>query len=211
MNLYGVELETAGDMVCEAARNGAFEPDSMAAWLMACKRVGAVALDVGAYTGLYAIAARQQGAEIYAFEPNERNYERLARNIGANHGKGFISVSLAAVGDHMGAGEMHDLHGRPMLTSAGKVRPAEGGPVHMLTIDSLMLHRCDVIKADVEGGELAVLRGAARTIGACLPLLILEANTEQEREALDRELSQYGYRPGTRVDVRNLLYVHPDR
>lgn len=212
--IHGVELISDRDMVVLAARKGPFEPESFLVWHN-CLQPGAVVVDVGAYTGLYAMYAAKHGASVYAFEPHPANYQRLVENMSANWcggiNAGRMSVFNAAVGAECGRCAMVDLESRPPLTSAGKTEAAPDGPVELLTLDSLNLPRCDAIKIDVEGGELAVLRGAARTIAGFLPRLIIEANTEVEREALDRELSQYGYRAGVRADVRNLIYVHTDR
>lgn len=213
MKIHNIELISEGDMVVQSfKRNELFEPDSVAAWTVALSRPGAVALDVGAYTGLYSLVAKRYGATVYAFEPNPANYERLVANLAENPAyRGQALVTCAAVGDQAGKGRVWDVHGRPRLTSAGKVCADLNGNVDVITVDSLQLPRCDVIKADVEGAELAVLQGAARTIAGFLPRLILEANSEAEREALDAHLQQYGYGPGVRADVRNLIYVHPDR
>lgn len=212
MKIHGVELDPAGDMVVQAyKRNGYFESVSMALWQRINCLPGCVAVDVGAYTGLYAIAAAMAGSTTYAFEPNPANYERMAQNLQRNEHRGVISLFCAAVSSKAGKGELWDTKGRPTLTSAGKVCPNLNGSVELLTIDELNLPRCDVIKADVEGAELDVLRGARRTIAGYLPRLILEANTQAEREALDNELNQYGYGSGQRADVRNLIYTHPDR
>lgn len=207
--VHGVNLNPDGDMVVLAARKGPFEPDSITAWHN-CLQPGAVVLDVGAYTGLYALYAAKQGVRVYAFEPHPENYRRLVENMQANRYPGLFSAFNAAVGAEAGRCAMTDLQGRPRLTSAGRAVAGEGS-TEMLMIDSLNLPRCDAIKIDVEGGELDVLRGATRTIAGHLPRLIIEANTEAERGALDRELSQYGYTAGVRADVRNLIYVHPDR
>lgn len=215
IEVNGVMLNPEGDMVVRAAKasqGGIFEPVSFHTWRAACLRPAAVVVDVGAYTGLYALYARQAGARVYAFEPNPANYERLLQNVEANPGgNGIMSAFCCAVGQGPARVEMTDLENRPRLTSAGKVREAAGGRIEMVSLDSLNLPRCDAIKLDVEGMELEVLRGAARTIAGYLPRLILEANDEEHRDALDRELSQYGYGPGLRVDARNLIYVHPDR
>lgn len=207
--VHGVTLNPDGDMVVLAARKGPFEPDSLTAWHN-CLHPGSVMLDVGAYTGLYALYAAKQGATVYAFEPHPENYHRMLENIQANRCSGLINAFNAAVSAEPGTCAMADLHGRPRLTSAGKAQPGEGS-TEMITIDGLNLPRCDAIKIDVEGGELDVLRGASQTIAGQLPCLIIEANTDEDGEALNRELRQYGYRTGVRADVRNLIYMHPDR
>lgn len=213
MKIHGVNLNPDGDMVCRSFMDNGqkFENCSMALWQRVNSRPGCVAIDAGAYTGLYAIAAAMAGSTVYAFEPNPANYIRMVENLSENEHNGGFSAYRAAAGKEPGRGDLYDLNNRPTLTSAGKVRTSEGGPLEVMTIDGLNVPRCDIIKIDVEGGELDVLRGAAETIAGYLPALIIEANSEAEREAIDRELSQYGYRKGSRADVRNLLYLHPDR
>ena len=165
-------------------------------------------MDIGAYTGLYSFVARKHGAIVYAFEPNPANYERLIANTRINHNGSTLTCFNSAVSDRPGRGTVWDIKGRPPLTSAGKVCASDNGSVNMMTIDGLSLTACTVIKADVEGAELEVLQGAYNTISKYLPCLILEANTEAERESLDIELSKHGYGPGVRADARNLIYNH---
>lgn len=211
IEIHGVLLDRRQDMVVLSYQNnGTFEPASMEAWSRAALQPGAVVVDVGAYTGLYAIAARQRGAAVYAFEPNPANYERLLQNVQNNPAGGLLSCYHAAAGAKQGRCTFNR-GDRPRMTSAGTVAADPAGKVRMETIDGLNLPRCDAIKADVEGYEVDVLRGARRTIAAFLPVLILEANDIAHRHALDAELSQYGYPAGRQIDDRNLLYVHPDR
>ena len=63
----------------------------------------------------------------------------------------------------------------------------------MLTIDSLRLPRLDLLKADVEGMEQAVLEGASATIERCRPLLYVENDREEKSAALLACLQSMGY------------------
>jgi hypothetical protein len=49
-----------------------------------------------------------------------------------------------------------------------------------ITIDSLQLQRCDLIKFDVEGWETRALNGAIRTISRFKPVLFFEADNALE-------------------------------
>ena len=53
-------------------------------------------------------------------------------------------------------------------------------------VDAEKLTRVDLLKADVEGAELLILRGAANTLRRCRPLLVLECSVHS---------SGFGYKP----------------
>lgn len=79
-------------------------------------------------------------------------------------------------------------------------------PVRALSIDSLELQRLDLLKIDVERMELEVLAGAQRTIGRCLPVIIVERLKTSAAE-LDAVLASHGYR--RYVFGLNIVAVHP--
>jgi len=69
-----------------------------------------------------------------------------------------------------------------------------GEAVPVVTIDSLQLARCDLLKADVEGMELSVLRGAARTIERFHPIVYVENDRVESSPALIEYLLALGYK-----------------
>jgi hypothetical protein len=50
-----------------------------------------------------------------------------------------------------------------------------------------------VIKIDIEGGELNVLKGAQEILRRCHPELFIEAHSERQREELRRYLEPFSY------------------
>jgi FkbM family methyltransferase len=70
---------------------------------------------------------------------------------------------------------------------------SRGALVPMMTVDGLDLPRCRLIKADVEGMEASVLRGAAGTIARHRPLLYLEADQEGRVPELLEVIDGLGY------------------
>ncbi|MBM4061692.1 MAG: FkbM family methyltransferase, partial [Planctomycetes bacterium] len=173
-------------------------------------RPGDAFVDVGANLGLVAmLASRLVGpsGRVVACEPNPAVLERLRAALQHN-GIGNVEVVAAALGEAPGAAELRvygghsgwgslAAEGPPELTAAATHR------VELRTGDAVLgpLPPAQplVIKIDVEGHELPVLRGLRRTLAARLPLVFLEvADVHQRRAghsaaALLGELERYGY------------------
>ena len=66
--------------------------------------------------------------------------------------------------------------------------------VPISTIDELSLERCALLKADVEGMEAAVIRGAVDTIERLRPILYLENDRREKSAELINLVRKFGYR-----------------
>jgi FkbM family methyltransferase len=127
-----------------------------------------VFVDVGANIGLYTCLARAAHRTVIAVEPLPRNLEYLYANLRAN---GFEDVEVFPVGLAQAAG-LATLFGGS--TGASLIRGWADAPaplqrtIPLSTLDTLLGDRFAgqrlLIKIDVEGAELGVLRGAARTL-----------------------------------------------
>lgn len=206
----GVELIDDRDMVVKACRDaGDFEPESRRAWLAAC-RPGALALDVGAYTGLYALLAAKGGAMVLAYEPNPAVFGRLRANIARN---GLaVAAFPVAVGDRPASAQLWMKHGT--MTSAGRIASeGQGKPVNVrvtdITCAVLPVQHLPVtaIKVDVEGHELPALRGMEQIIQRDHPLVIAEALDQHHADQLVRHMAERGYAHRW-ADGRNLIFEH---
>jgi FkbM family methyltransferase len=114
---------------------------------------GMLALDIGANAGFYSLAFARLGARVIAFEPAAENAEALRFHVAANNLP--VEVHQVAVSDCIGTARFNL---GPHL-SMGKIDPAGETVIATTTLDALGL-KPDVVKIDVEGGELAALRGA---------------------------------------------------
>jgi FkbM family methyltransferase len=134
---------------------------------------GGTCLDVGANVGYYTLHfAKRVGprGRVFAFEPDPRNAARLRRNIALNGFDSFASVMEAAVSDRDGRATLHrseDAHsGWGSLTA--HVRETSAVEVPVTTLDSFLraerLDRVHLLKVDVEGSEIELLRGARRSL-----------------------------------------------
>lgn len=134
-------------------------------------RPGTVALDVGANVGSYSVLLGQwvgAGGRVYAFEPAHGVFDGLARHVALNHLQHVVRPVAAAVGDHDGVARLtiSPTAGESRLAAPSDAGAEEG--VAVVSIDRFCARERiepDFIKIDVEGWELAALRGARETIG----------------------------------------------
>lgn len=166
-----------------------------------CVGPGDVAVDVGASIGVFSLAlGRSVGASgtVYAFEPQRPLFEILCANLMLNRVETVVAYPYAVADreslvrfPRVDLAEADGLFGGAAIGHAAR----KSEVVRMISIDSLRLPRCRLIKADVEGWEGAVLRGAGRTIQAHRPVVIAEANRVGAFEGWLRALLRLGYRP----------------
>jgi FkbM family methyltransferase len=131
---------------------------------------GMVVLDIGAHHGYYSLLASQKvGAQgrVIAFEPSLRERRRLLQHLQMN-ACANTKVEEIALGEAEGRAELYVVEGRE--TGCNSLRPpnvrqsTHAVDVQVGRLDDYVrqqdLARVDFIKMDVEGAELAVLKGA---------------------------------------------------
>jgi FkbM family methyltransferase len=161
---------------------GTYEVARVSAFARAVNQ-GAVVYDVGANVGIYSLVASSRvggSGRIYAFEPLDRNLRYLHRHIMLNDIQNCTVVEKAVCNEE-GTLPFAEAAWEPSMTrlsSDGEIL------VHSTTLDSciygeLRFRAPDIIKIDVEGAELEVLKGATRTIIEFYPTIFLEIHGTQ--------------------------------
>jgi FkbM family methyltransferase len=159
-------------------------------------RRGTWIIDVGANIGNHAIYfARVLGARVLAFEPFPRSREILQANLAANGCSELVTVNPFALGDSPGRGRAHSRSDSNL--GMVSVRPDDAGDLSFVRLDDCITLGMDVsiLKVDVEGGEMPVLRGAARLLAIDRPHVFAEAAEPAEFESIRAFLAPFGYRP----------------
>jgi FkbM family methyltransferase len=151
--------------------------------------------DVGAHVGFYTIlAARRTGShgEVAAFEPLSRNVDFLRRHVDLNK-LSNVTVVQAAVAESDGSS------GFSTSESFFEGHLDERGAVHVQTVsldtfvEARNVRPPNVIKIDVEGAELEVLKGAKRVLASARPIIFVATHDGHVHRACCSFLSSMRY------------------
>lgn len=134
--------------------------------LRAAMGPGKTFIDIGANAGLYSLVAAKAGgrnARVIAVEPQDEMRRRLAYNARTN-GLENIEISGVALADYEGESVMRLVganRGGTQLAVTDEGATGRTTAVRVATLTTLLAEmrvaRLDVMKIDVEGGELAIL------------------------------------------------------
>ena len=190
----GAGLKFEADNTNSSYVDGTYESPIQKA-LVDYLKPGAIFYDIGASLGFFTlIAARlvESSGQVYAFEPVPENAARIRRNAMLND-FAHVTVLEKAVAEAEGRGELLLAHhaGGATLAAAGTPPDLKGHlEVNLVSIDYLIaseqLRPPTLVKIDVEGAEIDVLRGMKQTLTAYKPILIYEID-DGDRTAFQRK------------------------
>ncbi|MDW8051204.1 MAG: FkbM family methyltransferase [Armatimonadota bacterium] len=166
--------------------------------LFALLRAGDTVLDIGANVGTHCIPlAKRLGtaSQVHAFEPHPRVFGYLCANMQLNR-LSNLHLYNYALGETEGEVCFTDLGADDLNRVADLQQNAPTIRVPMRPLDSFecALRPTTLIKVDVEGYELFVLRGAERALANTQLLYI---------EACDAHTKRYGYTVRDLVEFLN--------
>ena len=143
-----------------------------------------VVVQAGGLQGMYPRLLSDIFERVYTFEPDPLSFHCLVNNCQKDN---IIKIQ-AAVGQSPGLVDVL----RYCEHNVGMNSIAQGNKYPVFTIDSLGLDACDFIQLDVEGYEIAALRGAKQTIDRFKPVLCIETRTDTE-QAVSYHMTDLGY------------------
>lgn len=188
-------------------------------------RPGDCFVDIGANLGmlsLLASAAVGKDGKVLAFEPNPRMVARVQRVLDRN-GIANVTLQQTAISEEAGTAELHEYGGHPGWGSLSDKGPDGAAQTATFTVplqsgDDLLADTdpaCPMLmKIDVEGHEVPVLRSLQKTLPSRWPLVICELVDAHQKRAgfsaaeLRHELERHGYRAFVIESRRRMVFGH---
>ena len=144
-------------------------------------------IDIGAWCGTWTKAIEPYAKKVIAFEPDKTHFECLQRNCTIN-----CDPRMEAVGAEVKEISLTE----DDFTQAKRID--KEGKIRMITIDDMNYQNVDLVKIDVEGYEMEVLKGATKTLQGVQYLMIeLNNNTKKYGSSnieVEKHLSSLGYK-----------------
>jgi FkbM family methyltransferase len=151
-----------------------------------------VVFDVGAHSGLYTLLFSKRAKRVYSFEPLPRNLRCLHRTLELNRITNAIIVPFALAGI---TGATSFMEGE--YSSEGRLDVGGELPVFGITCADFAAKYAawpDLLKIDVEGAELDLLKGSLDFFRDRQPILLLSTHGERVKAECLRLLRELGYR-----------------
>jgi FkbM family methyltransferase len=162
---------------------------------------GDVVYDIGANIGWYSLlAAKRVGpaGKVVAFEPSPVNVAHISENAAGNGFRNVMTIPMAVTdqngwatflqkGSLEGRLDRDDTAAQAARRAARKHRYGSTALVPVVALDTWIAETGyqppDVLKIDVEGAEVGVLRGMTHTLQSAKPKLIIELHDTREEVA----------------------------
>jgi FkbM family methyltransferase len=148
---------------------------------------GDITVDVGAYIGTHALFfSRRVGpaGSVWCLEPQRLPFQILAGNIAINSLTNCRLLHAAA--SSVSGSQFVPLLDPEVPGDMSLCRPSargEGEEVLAVSVDDLGLKKCRLLKINVNGAELPVLRGCSKLLSTAMPWLFLKHNHVGETSA----------------------------
>jgi FkbM family methyltransferase len=153
-----------------------------------------ICIDIGANVGLWSCELVEHFDQVIAFEPVEEFRKCFERNVNkSNYVMHPCALGREESFINMNIVEGNTGHSHIDTSSIGQ------GTIPLKTLDSFNFDNIDMIKIDVEGFEEEILAGAEQTILRNKPILAIEQQKHEYKDAMVelpsvRMLERWGYK-----------------
>lgn len=175
---------------------------------------GDLVLDVGANVGNHTLyLASVVAARVAAFEPNSDLCDAIEKSVKKNRIEDRVHVHCLGVGDATAKAHFTELNEENLGAQSLHIGDGDENVISVIRLDDMSFDQpVAALKVDVEGMELAVLKGAAKLLQEQRPLLYVECRTELEFRTTQPLLQEHGYSYWDTFNATPThLFVHSSR
>jgi len=161
-------------------------------------RKSKVIIDIGANVGFFAAyaSAINPEVEIHLFEPFPKNVEQLKKNLALN-ANSRMHIHPEAVSDKAGVATLYFTPGDDSGCSLNQPK-SQSCSVAVVGANDVFkicgIEKCDLLKMDCEGSELAVLTAMSSGQLAQIEAIIMEYHIPEELNPISNILSRSGFK-----------------
>jgi FkbM family methyltransferase len=177
--------------------------------------------DIGANFGWYSMfmATYFPDMHILAFEPVEDTYKHLQTNLRLNHFPNVVPYNCG-FSDKQELGTINcypEGSGNASLMNLSKRKDINTTIASFITLNNLSEYAVDIIKCDVEGAEMLVLKGGDVLIPEKKPIILIELcekwlhQFDTSRKEIIDYLKNWGYSCFVAVGKKLLPYIEGDK
>ncbi len=170
-------------------------------------------IDVGANIGTYSIIAAKAGIKSLAFEPIENNFKSLLKNIKLNQAEDLIKPIAYGLGS---SNEKVMFNYYPLKPGASSIHPlkkkSEKIEVQIqkfdeLNIEEIKKSKSIIIKIDVEGMEMEVVKGMEKLLQSDKNICIIIESKHSGINNLTTLLNKFNKFKFEQIDEFNMLAI----
>ena len=199
MRHYGFEIENS---IFWTGLTDGWEKLSLSIWIKLVRNCDVI-FDIGANTGVYSLIAKalKPQAQVFAFEPVKRVFEKLEFNNQLNNYD--VKCFEIAASDTNGEATIYDTAsehtysvtvGKNLNSSDSSVIPTIIETMRLDTlIENLKIPKIDLIKLDVETHEAEVLAGLGKYLEEFKPTMLIEILDDTVGQNVEALVSGKGY------------------
>jgi FkbM family methyltransferase len=191
------------DEISEAIRNGTYPPFPHFQLGFSLIRPGSRVVDLGANVGIFSVPAAALGCEVLSIDASPHNIALINESVAQNSFH-KVQVVFCAVTDHVGHLDFVEKGPWGFVANDVHVEPIPTLRVPAATLESLLEDighkQVDLIKMDIEGSEVAAIRGMASLLQAPDgPAILYESNGHTLRffgetpQSLKTSIERHGY------------------
>lgn len=163
-----------------------------------------IILDVGANIGNHTVFFGMfcDAKRVYSFEPQGNVFSMLKTNVQINNLEEKVTLFNIGLGREKSKGTIVPYSNDNL--GMAKVNISDAGNIEVDSLDNVLFENeesIDLIKIDVEGMELEVLKGAKNIIAKHKPLIYIESDFDEEFKSIKEFLNNFGYTPSCRFNA----------